>query len=155
VCVCVCGRYKCLDSEYLDESQLHLLRLQPICDEKEKRAPLTPLEKGTLIHAYVEAQTMAVGSRAVAAKKELRETLETDYKKAINKAETEYKGFVWLMNKNVNITNCIYYSHLNSFCFGWKQALSKSAADVITEVLSDFPFSYTIKCNDGTTVNAK
>lgn len=146
---------QCLDSEYLEESQLHRLRLRPISDSDDEMPPLTHVERGTLIHAYVVAQTVGINSRAVAAKEAQRESLEKEYKKAMIETETKYNGFIWLMDKHINIQNCIYYSHLNVFCFGFKQAVSPSVRDAILEVINDFPFPYQIKCDDGKTLENK
>lgn len=142
---------QCLNSEYLEEKQLHLLRLRPISESKGDMPPLTTTQQRTLSQAYVQAQT----GNVLATEKKQREELDAEYKKSVNEAETKHDGFTWLLDNSVNIQNCIYYSHLNSFCFGWKQPLSESVREVLLKVLSEFPQPYTIKCDDGTTLEHK
>jgi len=135
---------QCLDSEYLEKKDLPLLLLRPIAESKSDRRKLTSMEWGALLPVYIKAQTINVKT----AEKSHRDDIEREYKKSTLEAETRYNGFIWLLDKNVNIKNCIYYSHQNSFCFGWKQPLSETLHEVLTAVLNEFPFAYTIKCSD-------
>ena len=52
---------------------------------------------------------------------------------------------VWLLDRNINAENCIYYSHTRKFCFGWRNPVSESVKSALLDVLVEFPFDYEIK----------
>ncbi len=85
----------------------------------------------------------------VAARKKELERIEEKYKKAIKSHQTEYQGFKWLHEKGLSVDNVIYYSHTDRFCFGWQKKVSPEVESAILKVISEFPFQYTIKCEDG------
>lgn len=142
----------CIDSEYLERKQLHLLRMLPV-ESKADRAELTKAEEAHLFPLYTAAQSGATSARAKARHDKKRSDLEKEYKKAIKTAETEYKGFNWLMDNGLNIDNCIYYSHTDRFSFGWLQTVDAEVVNAILEVIREFPFDYEIKCADGRTLS--
>jgi len=52
----------------------------------------------------------------------------------------------------IKIDNCIYYSHTDRFSFGWRSPVSAEVVSEILNVISEFPFLYEIKCDDGKTL---
>jgi hypothetical protein len=142
----------CIDSEYLEKGQLHLTRMKLVSD-KSGRAELTEAESSHLIPLYVAAQSGATSIRAKARITKKRQDLKRDYDKAIRIAETEFRGFSWLMDNGLNIDNVIYYSHTDCFNFGWRKPVDAEVVSAILEVISEFPFQYEIVCADGQTLS--
>ncbi|MCP4597021.1 hypothetical protein [Neptuniibacter sp.] len=138
-----CGA--CLDSEYLEEKELHLLRLMPICETWDNRAKLTQAERGWLVPQYVKAQTEGLTARGKARIKKKYSDIKKHRDKTIQNANREYDGFKWLMDRGVNTDNCIYYDHTGRFCFGWRKLVEGDTRIALLEKLSDFPFDYDIK----------
>jgi len=135
---------KCIGSEYLKADELHLTRMQYVTDEG-KRAPLTDAERAHLMPLYIAAQTKKVKAETEKARAEVIDKCE----KAVKNAETERDGFLWLMDHGVNTHNVIYYSHNNTFSFGWRSPVSPEVESALLDVISEFPFPYEIKCQDG------
>lgn len=135
----------CLDSEYLKETELHLLRLRPAGEWNPDRPVLTEEERATLLPLYVQRQTIGNDSRAVQRKAKIRQSVIDKYVRNQKTNETEYKGFIWLLDHSVNVENCIYYSHTDKFSFGWRQPVSASVKSALLDVLTEFPFEYEIK----------
>jgi hypothetical protein len=146
--------YKCLDSEYLKENDLFLLRLVP-CSSNfgSKREPLSEAEKAHLLVHYIERQTRGQDSRAVAKRAKQREKVIAKRDKVTETAKTEAEGLIWLLDRNLNIDNVIYYPHTDRFCFGWLQSVSQSVKSEILNFISEFPFDYQIKVEDGTVLS--
>jgi len=69
--------------------------------------------------------------------KKLEEDIEVEKFKYII-----YKEF---LNKDIDIDNCIYYSHLKTFCFGWRDKITQKQADIIKSKLKDFPHKIEFK----------
>lgn len=131
---------KCIDSSYLDENQLHLLRFHKISDNSN-RAPLSENEKARIMPAFIKAQTIGEQSKFVkllASELKLRD-------KDIKTANIRYDGMKWLIDNMIQIDNCIYYSHTNTFCFGWRNLLSTAVKKELEIKLADFPFTYEFK----------
>lgn len=135
----------CLDSEYLKETDLHLLRLLPVAYKFSDRDPLTDTERVELLPQYVARQTIGNDSRAVKAKLRTRQNVEKKYCEKRDANESEYAGMVWLLDRNINTENCIYYSHTGKFCFGWRNPVSASVKSALLDILVEFPFEYEIK----------
>lgn len=142
----------CVGSAYLTEEQLHLTRMLPVCDAGS-RSELTDAERNHLLPIYQDAQLRGQGERSIAAAKAARSKIESEYKSRIDKAESEYRGFTWLLDRGMQVDNVIYYSHTGRFCFGWRQGVSEIVESALLEVMSEFPFLYDIKCADGRTLN--
>ena len=70
----------CLDSEYLKESDLALLRLLPVALKFPTREPLTDSERATLLPQYVSAANLGNDSRAVKAKQDTRKRVEKKHR---------------------------------------------------------------------------
>jgi len=132
--------YKCLDSEYLTEDNLCLLRLKRIND-KTTRGDLNDCDKEVLLKSYYEKQkigrTNRLNKNIEDKKKKLKENLKN--------ANEEYKGFMWLIENNLNFTNVIYYSHTKTFSFGWRDKLSFKEEQNLKKVLKNFPYEYELK----------
>lgn len=140
---------RCLDSEYLKESEIYLLRLLPAESSfGGNRPPLTPEESAVLLPQYVHRQTVATDSRAVARKVKRRERVEEKFKKETEAASMEYRGMIWLLDRDVS-AEPIFYSHTGVFCFGWSSPVSESVKSALLDVLCNFPFTYEIKCAFG------
>ena len=65
--------------------------------------------------------------------------------KKLAKAKAEFEGFKWLLDRDINIENCIYYDHKAIFSFGWRTALAESVKSALTKELKAFPFDYELK----------
>jgi hypothetical protein len=136
---------KCLDSEYLKEDDLFLLRMLPVEQNMPKRPELTAAELNWLKPQYVERQTTGANSRNANRLRKQRFDIAAKRTKAIRVANEEAEGMIWLMDNNISIDNVIYYSHTEKFCFGWRQPVSDSVASRLLEIISEFPFAYEIK----------
>lgn len=55
----------------------------------------------------------------------------------------------WLLDHGISIENVIYYSHTDTFCFGWRDKCGAEFVGQVLEVISEFPYPYEIKCADG------
>lgn len=138
----------CLDSEYLKENDLRLLRLLPVSqdDHKSKREPLTDAERAHLMPQYVERQTTGADSRNVKKLRKQRERIADEYESTTREALTKRDGLLWLMDHGVSIDNVIYYSHTDMFCFGWRgDGLARSVISALLDLLTEFPYEYEIK----------
>ena len=140
---------RCLGSAYLTEKDLFLTRMQPITKGNRGRAPLTEEERTHLLPLYVAAQTEGAATAAGQKLAKQRADLKKERDAAIYTANTKYSGFTWLMDHGFNIDNCIYYSHTDRFCFGWRTPLDAAVASALLDKISEFPFNYTLECADG------
>lgn len=145
---------KCLDSPYLKAAELHLLRMVAVDESDKKRAELTEAERAYLLPLYKAAQLHGSTERGKARIAKERADLEAEYLKTTAAAKTKRDGFLWLMNHGINTENCIYYSHTDRFSFGWRRPVDKEMESAILEVISEFPFSYEIKTEDGRKLEA-
>ncbi len=133
---------KCLNSPYLKQEELWMLRMLPISSSDKKRSKtLTQEETEYLLPLYIEAQTKL--KEKVTA--ELRENLKKRRDKVVDNANIEYNAMIWLLDHGLTIENWIYYDHQNEFCFGWRNPVSKEVVDAVSEILKQFPYKYTIK----------
>lgn len=141
----------CIGSEYLTEKDLFLTRLAPV-SFKGDRKPLTDEELAILKPKYINAQSHGNTERDKARLAKQRTDMLAKRNQAIKKATIEYDGLTWLLDHGIKIDNCIYYDHINRFSFGWRSPVSDSVKNAILEVVSEFPFNYEIKCEDGKTL---
>lgn len=141
---------KCLHSSHLGGSNLHLIRMEPIekperragvTMEAPKRAPLTQEELAVIMPRYVEAQTKLQQEKEAKLRASIKRTLE----ERIELAETEAKGMLWLLDAGISVENLIFYPHTKTFCFGWRQPVSKEIKAELVEKLKEFPLIYEIK----------
>jgi hypothetical protein len=130
-----------LASYGLKESELHMLRLLPIWPENQKRAPLTPEEREYLLPLYVKAREKV----NAAAREKQRAEVEAEYKRDSARAEMEYNGKIWLLDRGLSLENVIFYNHTERFSFGWRTPYGPTAALSIADALQGFPFAYDIQ----------
>lgn len=136
---------ECLGSEYLKSINLHLTRLIPAEIHMPDRLPLTDRERAERLPRYREAQTR----RRTKNETQTRARIAADCAREIARAETERNGFLWLLDHDIAIENCIYYKHTDKFSFGWRAPVDAAVVSALLDVISEFPFAYEIKCADG------
>lgn len=137
----------CLDSEYLKADDLHMLRLQPVCDEwtnGKERAPLTDAERELLTPIYVRRQTTGADSRAKKKRDKQRAHVLEKFAKESAAIVEERDGMLWLWDHGVSLDNVIYYDHTRKFSFGWRSAVSAEVKSALLDLLCEFPFAYEI-----------
>jgi hypothetical protein len=132
----------CLDSPYLKESDLFLLRLLPVALHFPTREPLTEAERTELLPRYISRQTSGSESRALKARQASFRRIEEKYRKEKAAVEEEYRGMLWLWEHAVNLENVIYYSHTGKFSFGWRSPIEPSVKSRLLDLLCEFPFEY-------------
>lgn len=131
----------CIGNEYLDADTIKRggTRIYPVADDRKWRA-ITPEEEATLLPAWREAQTHGNTARDKKRIADLRTRLERDYVKANRIAETEYKGFLWLLDNDINTKNFIFYGHTETFALGWQKVIDPDFRDEWRGLLADFPY---------------
>ena len=141
---------KCLHSPYLEVTQLHLLRMEPIEDpvrrsgevvKASQRAPLTQEELAVIMPRYVEAQTMVRREKEV----KLRADVEAEHSKAVELATIKRDGMIWILDEGISMENLIFYPHTRTFTFGWRNPVSKEVRADLIEKLKQFPYDLEIK----------
>ncbi len=151
-----CGKYEpaasgsvfhlsCLDSEDLEESNLHLVRMMPVDQHMPTRAPLSEAERAYLVPLFTKAQIEGSSERGTARIAKARQDIAHKAAQAIENATTERDGMLWLLDHGVNTDNVIYYSHTGRFCFGWRKPLSPGEYSALVEITTKFLFDYDIK----------
>ena len=142
---------KCISSPYLEVSQLRLLRMEPI-EAPERRSgetlkiprgarPLSEEELAVVIPRYMEAQTKLREQQAA----KLRAEVEAGLSKVIELATIKRDGMIWILDAGIPTENLIFYSHTRTFCFGWRNPVSKKVRAELVEKLKQFPFKFEIK----------
>jgi hypothetical protein len=159
-----CGKYvpvtephkwyceKCLGSEYLKETDLGLLRLQPVADKNPSFA-MTDEERAEILPLWKEAQGLGAITREQRARSKNRQKVsdlipnaEKKAAKLIEHAKVQTKALTWLLDHEINmIDNVIYYDHTERFCFGWRTPLTADERSKLLDVLCEFPFDYDLK----------
>jgi hypothetical protein len=114
---------QCRDSEHLKQTDLSLTRLLPVSAE-QNRAPLTESETAWLVPDFIDAQIHGRTKRGIERIKKLRDSIEKDYQASTRNAQMKRDGLVWLLDRGLDINNVIYYNHTETFCIGWREALS-------------------------------
>lgn len=151
----------CIGSPYLEQERLYMLRLTRVVDDKPRREwpPLTEDEANWLVPLYIEEQTLSSRRAEERARQKDREEIDKLVAEATKKAEAlvraahaERDGKIWLWERGFKMDNVIYYNHSKQFGFGWRQPVSNDVRDKLLEMMSEFPYAYTIKCADGKTL---
>ncbi len=149
---------KCIGSEYLKPTEVHLLRMVPVSHGSfPKRAPLTDEESRKLMPRYEHAQGLGKRARSELHLSTRRHRIaslvpEANKKaaKLIEDAHTETAAFTWLMDHHWrDIDNVIYYSHTGKFGFGWRTPLTAAEVSALLDIITEFPYLYEIKAADG------
>lgn len=78
-------------------------------------------------------------------KEKLRAKIVQDFNEAMQIKTTERDGNLWLVEHDLPTENCIFYSHLGQFCFGWRTPYTGEAREKLLAALAEFPFSYDVK----------
>ncbi len=142
---------KCISSPYLEVSNLRLLRMEPI-EAPERRTgktlktprgarPLSEEELAVVMPRYMEAQTKLREQQAA----KLRAEVEAGLSKVIELATIKRDGMIWILDAGIPTENLIFYPHTRTFCFGWRNPVSKEVRAVLLEKLKEFPFNFEIK----------
>lgn len=134
----------CLDSEYLTEKEIYLLRLKAI-DDKKPRERLTAEEKKTLLPLFRKAQIEGSTAQGKARLLEQRRKIHNEYTTTTKNALTERDGFLWLLDHGVRIDNVIFYSHTGRFSIGWRKPFSQGEESHLKEFIGEFPFPYDLQ----------
>lgn len=130
---------KCTGSEYLTPDYYKLLKLVPVLDKNaEKYEDALPQK----IRDKIKRDQLK--ARTVRLQKEKQQKLES-IARDIEHSKLEFKAFKWLIAHDIDYKNCIYYSHTNEFCFGWRDSLSDAEKEALAHGLKDFPYKYTMK----------
>lgn len=130
----------CLEGEHLEKRDLHLLRIKNL--GVRDRDKLTDKERDHLIPLYTEAQIKGTSERGIERIKKQRVELLDTRDETIKTANTEYEGYIWLLDRGIKTGNVIYYNHTDMFCFGWKTNLSSEIKEELAKELRGFPFNY-------------
>ena len=141
----------CLSSPYLEVSNLRLLRMEPI-EAPERRTgetlkiprgarPLSEEELAVVMPSYMEAQTKLREQQAA----KLRAEVEAELSKVIELATIKRDGMIWILDAGIPTENLIFYPHTRTFCFGWRNPVSKEVRAELREKLKQFPFEFEIK----------
>ena len=142
---------KCISSPYLEVSNLRLLRMEPI-EAPERRTgktlgiprgakPLSEAELAVVMPRYVEAQTKFREQQEA----KLRAEVEAGLNKVLELATIKHDGMLWLLDAGISVENLIFYPHTKTFCFGWRNPVSKEVRAELVEKLKQFPFNFDIK----------
>ncbi len=142
---------KCISSPYLEVSNLRLLRMEPI-EAPERRTgetlkiprgarPLSEEELAVVMPRYMEAQTKLQEQQAA----KLRADVEAGLSKIIERATIKRDGMIWILDAGIPTENLIFYPHTKTFCFGWRNPVSKEVRAELVEKLKQFPFDFEIK----------
>ena len=146
----------CAGSEYLTTKYYDLLRVAPLGLNQE-RAPLTSEELDYLRPIIAEAQKRGeeskrqeIAARTLANIRELRE----EAREVIKNANNEANGRQWFYDRGfLNQENLIYHNHTRTFSWGWRNGVNPELLSQLLAVISEFPYRYEIKTEDGRTLN--
>jgi hypothetical protein len=136
----------CLDSAYLKESDLPLLRMRSIDTPfTESRPPLSEPERAHLLPLYRAAQISGNTTRGHARIAKQRADIAAELEKTTHNARQKHDGLLWLLDRGVQIDNVIYYDHTGKFSFGWRTPIAESVWTELAPLIADFPFEYEVK----------
>jgi len=139
----------------LSESDLHLLRMCPAGESNPDRPELSAAESAHLIPLYRDAQTHGKTERGKARLAGLREKLVQERDSKIKHAHVKHDGFMWFIDQGIQTGNLIYYEHTGVFAWGWRNAIEPSVESRLLDIVSDFPYPYSIQCEDGRKLEGK
>lgn len=125
---------KCRGSEYLEEKDLQLLLLRPISKEYVNYKNI--VVPGDLIKDWKEQKKATL----VAKLEQKKVDKLAQLKKDVVNAQKEYDAFLWLINKGIDYENVIYYSHTDTFSFGWRKPIEDK--EKLSILLAEFPYKW-------------
>lgn len=138
----------CLDSEYLTSKNLRLTRMRACSEGHKYTSPeLSEEELAQRLPLFKAAQTHGNTERGRARIAERLKEITQERDKAIKLANTEHDGLRWLIDRGINVSNCIFYKHTGRFCFGWREqnGIDPAVLGVLKAALVGFPFEFDIK----------
>lgn len=149
--------HACIDSAYLEQGNLHLLRLLPAgASFGAKREPLSEAEQALWHPIFQQAQIHGATERGKARIAKARANIEAKYEKAIANATAERDGMRWILDHAPGYAeNAIFYDHTGRWCFGWRKSVSVAAADELIAVMREFPFNFDIAKADGSKLSVE
>ena len=120
-------------------------------------APLTSEELDYLRPIIADAQKRGeeskrqkIAARTLANINELREKAQ----EVVRHADDEANGRMWFYDRGfTNQENLIYYNHTRTFSWGWRNGVNPELLSQLLAVISEFPYRYEIKTEDGRTLN--
>ena len=127
----------CLGSEHLTEDNYLLLKLKNINDDSYYKGKIPK----SIINKIKANQKQA---RLLMLEKEKIEHMESILRDIKNK-KIELKAFTWLVEKDIDFNNVIFYTHTNTFCFGWRDLLNDKQKEVLNKKLKNFPYNWEFK----------
>jgi len=137
---------ECLGSQYLKAEDLKLTRMLKVSKQfGTERKELTDSELAERMPLYIEAQTVGRTERDKRAIAKERLDIVKEFEEKTQAATTKRDGMLWLMDNGLRTDNVIYYSHTDTFCFGWRTPLSGELLNRVLDIISEFPFKYEIK----------
>lgn len=136
----------CIDSEYLTEKDLPMLRMRACSrGHKYKTPELSAEESAWLLPLFKKAQIHGNSERGRARVAERILEVAKERDRAIRIANTEHDGLMWLLANGINTSNCIFYKHTGKFSFGWRSnGIDPAVYDDLVAALEGFPFEYEI-----------
>lgn len=143
----------CYGSEHLKPADLRLTRLLPV-SAKQDRPELSDAERAELMPRYTNAQIYGETERQKARIAKAKERIEAEYVKTCAVALEKRDAARWIMAHVPGAyENWIFYSHTGRHCFGWRTPLDAGTASALLDAISEFPFLYELKCDDGRTLS--
>jgi len=140
----------CPGNDQLTPSDFHLLRLLPVAVSlSSKRAPLSAEEREWFEPWYDGAQAVAREHGRLKRLVKARKDVERELQRKIGEAQTKADIFGWLLDHEFLPDSVIWYAHAQRVCFGWDKPLEADVVSVLLDIISEFPWSYDIKCADG------
>jgi hypothetical protein len=132
----------CRGSEYLEVNQKFLLNLTNIMDKHGSSDIIIPKDVLDDIEKQQKERQTAINE------KRIKDKLES-LKKGVENAKLEREVFQYLIDKGLKFDNVIYYSHTDTFCFGWRNKLSKVEISAIKYKISGWPFKSKVEFKEG------
>ena len=78
-------------------------------------------------------------------KEKLIRKIKDEFENKVATLTTKRDGELWLVEHDLPTDNAIFYSHIGSWCFGWRKPYTEVARIELLARLSRFPFSYDVK----------
>lgn len=122
----------CLDSEYLTEKELPLLRLQSLAGVKQGSGDV-PKELTKAFNDNKQAYKDGQLGRMQKEAKELLEELAEKQKVQNYEAQVQYD----LLMLGIPINNLIYYNHTSSWSYGWRDSVDLEEFNTFLKLVSD------------------
>lgn len=129
----------CLGSEYLKEENYCLLRLVELMAKDKFN-----YENVVLPQELIEKIKKAQYKNRLKRLKEEKASKLASIKKEIASSKKELIAFKWLIERDIDFKNVIYYSYTDTFSFGWRESLSEKEQEELYKKMVGFPYSWEI-----------